>query len=79
MNRNGCMPSLIQSRPTGTPPVHSVAYLISCYPKLSGAFVLREVMALRALGISIQTASINPPDRPAEQMTGHEQTERLRT
>ena len=79
MKRNDCMPDPIQSCPANAHPVRSLAYLASCYPKLSEAFVLREVLALRALGIGVETASINPPDRSAEHMTDHERAECLRT
>jgi colanic acid/amylovoran biosynthesis glycosyltransferase len=57
----------------GTPP--SITYLISRYPNLSMTFVLREVLALRALGFRIETASINPPDRPPEKLTPEEREE----
>ena len=53
-------------------PVRSIAYLGSRYPTLSMIFVLREVLALRALGFRIETASINPPDRPPEKLTPQE-------
>jgi glycosyltransferase involved in cell wall biosynthesis len=42
-------------------------------------FVLREVLALRALGFCIETASINPPDRPPEELTPQERDEAART
>ena len=51
------------------------AYLVSRYPAVSHTFILREVLALRRLGIEIKTASVNPPDRTAEQMTAEEQVE----
>ncbi len=51
------------------------AYLVSRYPAISHTFILREVLALRRLGIEIKTASINPPDRSAEQMTEEERAE----
>jgi colanic acid/amylovoran biosynthesis glycosyltransferase len=57
----------------------ALAYLISTYPTLSMIFVLREVVALRALGFRIETASINPPDRPAQAMTAIEAEEAHRT
>ena len=57
----------------------SVAYLISRYPTLSMIFVLREVLQLRALGFRIDTASINPPDRPLDQLTAEEAAEAART
>ncbi len=42
-----------------------IAYLCSRYPALSHAFVLREVRALRARSLSLETFSIRPAD-PAE-------------
>jgi colanic acid/amylovoran biosynthesis glycosyltransferase len=65
------------SQTNGTP--RSIAYLISRYPNLSMTFVLREVLALRALGFRIETASINPPDRPPEKLTPEEREEAART
>jgi glycosyltransferase involved in cell wall biosynthesis len=38
-----------------------MAYLVSRYPEVSHTFILREVVALRALGFSIHVASINEP------------------
>jgi colanic acid/amylovoran biosynthesis glycosyltransferase len=57
----------------------SIAYLISRYPNLSMTFVLREILALRALGFRIETASINPPDRPPEKLTPQEGEEAATT
>ena len=57
----------------------SVAYLISRYPTLSMIFVLREVLALRQRGFRVETASINPPDRTADQLTEEERSEAART
>ena len=62
-----------------TPPGRSIAYLVSRYPTLSMIFVLREVLALRALGFRIETVSINPPDRPPEELTPQERDEAART
>lgn len=56
-----------------------LAYLVSRYPTLSMIFVLREVLALRGLGFRIETASINPPDRPPDQLTSQERDEAGRT
>src|ERR1700722_3599188 len=67
------------SSPQSGAPVRSIAYLGSRYPTLSMIFVLREVLALRALGFRIETASINPPDRPPEQLTPQEREEAART
>jgi len=57
----------------------SIAYLVSRYPTLSMIFVLREVVLLRTLGFRIETASINPPDRPPERLTTQERDEANRT
>jgi glycosyltransferase involved in cell wall biosynthesis len=64
--------------PIGAPGC-SIAYLVSRYPTLSMIFVLREVVALRTLGFRIETASINPPDRPPEKLTAQEREEAART
>lgn len=61
------------------PLTRSIAYLVSRYPTLSMIFVLREVVLLRALGFRIETASINPPDRPPERLTPQESEEAKRT
>lgn len=42
---------------------------------LSMIFVLREVLELRRLGVEIDVASINPPDRPREAMSPDEASE----
>jgi glycosyltransferase involved in cell wall biosynthesis len=60
-------------------PKRPIAYLVSRYPTLSMIFVLREVLALRALGFQIETASINPPDRLPEKLTSVEREEAART
>src|ERR1700677_100555 len=60
-------------------PTRSIGYLVSRYPTLSMIFVLREVLALRDLGFRIETASINPPDRPPEKLTSVEREEAART
>ena len=52
-----------------------MAYLVSRYPAISHTFILREIQRLRALGHTIFTASINPPDRPADAMEGYERQE----
>jgi colanic acid/amylovoran biosynthesis glycosyltransferase len=60
-------------------PTRSIGYLVSRYPTLSMIFVLREVLALRALGFRIETASVNPPDRLPEKLTSVEREEAART
>lgn len=56
-----------------------IAYLISRYPALSHTFILREVLELRNLGIEVETASVNSPDRPLNELDPEEQAEALRT
>jgi glycosyltransferase involved in cell wall biosynthesis len=75
MKRKDRMPPSTQSEQPGAKPTRSLAYLVSTYPTLSMTFVLREVIALRALGFRIETASINPPDRPVEALTAVEAAE----
>ena len=55
-----------------------IAYLTGEYPKVSHTFILREVTALRALGLDIRSCSIRRP--PADQVAGDaEQAELART
>jgi glycosyltransferase involved in cell wall biosynthesis len=56
-----------------------MAYLVSRYPAVSHTFILNEVIRLRDLGIAIDVASINNPDRPTSAMTQTEQSEHERT
>jgi len=56
-----------------------MAYLISRYPAISHTFILREIERLRALGHTIFTASINPPDRSTAAMEGYERQEAVNT
>jgi len=60
-------------------PSPSLAYLVSRYPAVSHTFILREISELRALGHTIHTASINPPDRALEKMDQAERAEALAT
>jgi glycosyltransferase involved in cell wall biosynthesis len=53
----------------------AVAYLVSRYPAVSHTFILREVQGLRALGLRVEVASVNPPDRAPERMTDDERAE----
>ena len=52
----------------GPPSAVGIAYLLSQYPAISHTFFLHEVCGLRARGLKIETASINPPDRSLEQL-----------
>jgi glycosyltransferase involved in cell wall biosynthesis len=64
---------------SGLQPPRALAYLASTYPTLSMTFVLREVVALRELGLRIETASINLPERLAGALTGIEREEFRKT
>jgi glycosyltransferase involved in cell wall biosynthesis len=56
-----------------------MAYLVSRYPAVSHTFILREIQGLRALGHTISTASINPPDRAPDAMEAYEKQEAANT
>lgn len=56
-----------------------IGYLLSKYPAISHSFFLQEVLGLRALGVQIETASINPPDRSLENLPAVEADEARRT
>lgn len=53
----------------------SIAYVISQYPTFNHTFVLREVRALRANGLKIQTISVRGPDRDLSLLTPEERDE----
>lgn len=53
------MPAEDGSRPT--PPAGPIAYLTSEYPKVSHTFILREIEALRDLGLEVVTCSTRKP------------------
>lgn len=57
----------------------ATAYLVSRYPAVSHTFILREVRGLRAIGLRVEVASVNPPDRAVAQMTPDEQEEAAAT
>ena len=57
----------------------ALGYLVSQYPAASHTFILREVRRLRDLGIRIDVASINSPDRPAESLAEEEREEAATT
>jgi glycosyltransferase involved in cell wall biosynthesis len=56
-----------------------LGYLVSQYPAISHTFILHEIRRLRHLGFEISVASINPPDRCAEQLTHIEREEAANT
>ncbi len=68
------MSDLPASRPAPSAALR-LAYLVSRYPAVSHTFILREVLALRRLGATIEVASVNAPDRPLERMTDDERAE----
>lgn len=62
---------------SGEPP-NRIAYLVGRYPKISHTFILREVQALRELGIEVDTFSIWPT--PADELlAGVDREEAART
>ena len=56
-----------------------IAYLIGRYPAINHGYILREIGELRKLGFEIETASIDNPDRPPEQLSVEEKAEAVRT
>ena len=56
-----------------------IAYLVSRYPATNHTFILREIVALRALGFDIQVIAIRGAERPDAAMTDVERAERDRT
>jgi glycosyltransferase involved in cell wall biosynthesis len=56
----------------------TVAYITSRYPYVSHTFILREILALRALGTDICTFSVRRPD-DREVLTEREKHERAQT
>lgn len=57
----------------------ALGYLVSQYPAASHTFILREVLRLRELGMRIDVASINRPDRSAESLAEEEREEAATT
>lgn len=57
----------------------TLAYLLSQYPAINHAFMLREVRQLRASGFTIRCASIREPDRDDAHLTAEELEEKQRT
>ena len=55
--------------------VVALAYLVSSYPALSMAWLLREVLELRRLGVRIEVAAVNVPERARHAMTSQEAAE----
>jgi len=56
----------------------TIAYITSRYPYVSHTFILREILALRALGLDICTFSVRRPDE-SEVLTDLEKRERAQT
>lgn len=64
------------SAPVATAPL---AYLLAQYPAVNHTYLLREVRALRALGLDVRVASVRRPDRPDARLSGEEREEAART
>ena len=60
-------------------PTLRVGYLLSRYPAISHTFFLKEVLGVRQRGLAVQTASINPPDRPIPDLPQVEAAEAAHT
>jgi glycosyltransferase involved in cell wall biosynthesis len=56
-----------------------IAYLISQYPFIRHAYLLREVRQLRQSGWDVRVMAVRPDDRSATQLTGEERDEAART
>ena len=56
-----------------------LGYLVGQYPALSHTFVLREVLALRRLGIDVCVVSVRKCDRPVAELSRDEAEEARRT
>jgi len=56
-----------------------IAYFLSRYPAISHTFFLKEILGLREIGFEIETASVNPPDRPTSQLPPIEAAEARNT
>lgn len=56
-----------------------IGYLLSRYPAISHTFFLKEVLGLRERGMTVEVASINPPDRPLGDLPPVEAEEAGRT
>jgi colanic acid/amylovoran biosynthesis glycosyltransferase len=56
-----------------------IAYLLSRYPAVSHSFFLNEILQLRRLGLEIEVASINSPDRSKDVLPPAELEESART
>jgi colanic acid/amylovoran biosynthesis glycosyltransferase len=56
-----------------------LAYLNSEYPYFSQSFILREIRKLRTMGFDIRVVSINPADRPYNELSVEERDEATHT
>src|ERR1700753_2270572 len=61
------------------PPTNRLAYLMSIYPAVSHTFFVNEIKALRGLGFSTDTASINRPESATGPVSALELKERSTT
>ena len=56
-----------------------LAYLLSEYPHIRHAYLLREIRGLRQLGLTVHTIAVRPDDRTPGQCTPDEMEERAST
>lgn len=60
-------------------PGQRLAYLLSEYPHIRHAYLLREIRGLRKLGLTVDTVAVRPDDRTPDQCTRDETEERAST
>jgi colanic acid/amylovoran biosynthesis glycosyltransferase len=73
-----CEPEEV-SKARASAPACKLVYLLSRYPAVSHTFFLNEVLELRKLGLAIEVASINIPDRSVSAMPEVESQEAEKT
>jgi colanic acid/amylovoran biosynthesis glycosyltransferase len=56
-----------------------IAYLLSQYPHIRHAYLLREIRGLRDLGIELEVIAVRPDTRPSERQTPQEREEQAHT
>jgi len=54
-------------------------YLVGQFPAINHGYLLAEIRHLRQFGFEIEVASISPPDRPPDELTGAEREAAART
>ncbi len=73
--RQGTTPSPVSASQGPADVFPRIGYLLSRYPARSHTFFLNEILGLRARGMYLEVASINPPDRPLRDLPPQEASE----